>query len=149
MWSLLINAMQISNIFVDTSGWGNLVDSSQNYHQDAVKIYRQIIQNKKKLITTNYIISELSVLLSSPLHIPRVKIIEFINSLKISNHVNIIHVDEYIDSLAWDLFKNRPDKNWSLVDYSSFILMKEKRLTQALTNDHHFEQAGLIRLLKK
>lgn len=145
--------MQIYNIFVDTSGWGNLVDSSQNYHQDAVKIYRQIIQNKKKLITTNYIISELSVLLSSPLHIPRVKIIEFINSLnnslKISNHVNIIHLDEYIDSLAWNLFKNRPDKNWSLVDCSSFILMKEKRLTQALTNDHHFEQAGLIRLLKK
>jgi len=141
--------MPISDIFVDTSGWGSLVDSSQSYHQDAVKVYKKVTENKKKLITSNYIISELTALLSSPLRIPRLKIIEFIDSLKKSNYVKIIHIDEYLDNLAWELFKNRVDKNWSLVDCSSFVLMRQKDLIEALTNDHHFEQAGFIRLLKK
>lgn len=141
--------MSMSNIFVDTSGWGSLVDSSEIYHQNAVNIYRKAIKDKSKLITTNYIISELTALLSSPLRIPRVQIIEFIESLKISNYVQIIHIDQHLDNLAWDLFKARPDKNWSLVDCSSFVLMKQQNLTQVLTNDHHFEQAGFIRLLKK
>jgi hypothetical protein len=46
------------------------------------------------------------------------------------------------------LFKSRPDKNWSLVDCISFIVMKQHRLTDALTADHHFQQAGFKVLLK-
>ncbi len=139
----------MSNIFVDTSGWGNLVDNSQPYHQIAVNFYQTTTRDKYKLITTNYIIGELTTLLSSPLRIPRSKIIAFIDSLKQSNYVEIIHIDQTTDLSAWELFKQRPDKNWSLVDCSSFIVMKQKQLSQALTNDHHFEQAGFIRLLKK
>ncbi len=43
-----------------------------------------------------------------------------------------------------NILKNRPDKkNWSLVDATSFIIMKQWKLTLGLTTDHHFEQAGL------
>ena len=138
----------MSDIFVDTSGWGNLVDISQPYHQIAANIYRNATKQKRKLITTNYIVSELVALLSSPLNIPRPKIIAFIQSLKASSQIKIIHVDLKIDNLAWDLLTQRQDKNWSLVDCSSFIIMQQEKLTEALTNDHHFEQAGFIRLLK-
>ena len=47
-----------------------------------------------------------------------------------------------------DLFVNRPDKEWSLTDCISFVVMREHGLTEALTADHHFEQAGFVRLLK-
>ena len=135
-------------IFVDTSGWGNLVDKSQPYHQLTMQLYRQAKQQEKRLITTNYIITEVVALLTSPLRIPRPKIIGFVNSLKQSRYVEIIHIDPHKDHDSWLLLSNREDKQWSLVDSSSFIIMKERGILEALTNDVHFEQAGFIRLLK-
>jgi uncharacterized protein len=46
-----------------------------------------------------------------------------------------------------ELFGDRPDKDWSLTDCISFIVMEERRITEALTGDHHFEQAGFRALL--
>ena len=47
-----------------------------------------------------------------------------------------------------DLFAARPDKDWSLTDCLSFVVIEENRILEALTADHHFEQAGFVRLLK-
>jgi predicted nucleic acid-binding protein len=49
---------------------------------------------------------------------------------------------------AYQLWKSRPDKNWSLVDCTSFVLMESEGITTSLTSDHHFGQAGFIQLLK-
>jgi len=46
-----------------------------------------------------------------------------------------------------DLYLHRPDKEWSLTDCVSFIVMEERGLTEALAADHHFEQAGFTALL--
>lgn len=135
-------------IFVDTSGWGNLVDKSQPYHQLMVQLYREAKQQQRRLITSNYVITEVVALLTSPLKINRPKIISFVNSLKQSPYVDIIHIDKDKDDEAWILLASREDKEWSLVDCSSFIIMKERGMLEALTNDVHFEQAGFIRLLK-
>lgn len=137
----------MGNLFVDTSGWANLIDISQPYHNLAVEIYHERRSQKHRIITTNYIICELVALLSSPLRIPRKKVVAFIQSLKRSPYLQIIHINSETDSQAWELLTQREDKNWSLVDCSSFIIMKQDKITEALTNDHHFEQAGLIKLL--
>ena len=84
----------------------------------------------------------------SPLRIPRSQTIEFINSLKNSPLVEIVHIDVTLDSQTWQLLTQREDKNWSLVDCSSFVIMRKRHLREALTTVHHFEQAGFIRLLK-
>jgi predicted nucleic acid-binding protein len=47
-----------------------------------------------------------------------------------------------------ELYRSRPDKDWSLTDCISFVVMSERRITTALTGDHHFEQAGFTALLK-
>jgi uncharacterized protein len=47
-----------------------------------------------------------------------------------------------------DLYHSRPDKQWSLTDCISFVVMQEEGVTDALTSDHHFEQAGFRPLLK-
>lgn len=136
------------NLFVDTSGWGNLVDKSQPYHSLMVQLYRSAKQQNRRLITSNYIITEVVALFTSPLKLPRHQIISFVNSLKTSSYVEIIHINQEIDDLAWNLLSNREDKQWSLVDCSSFIIMNQNNILEALTNDVHFEQAGFIRLLK-
>ena len=87
-------------------------------------------------------------LLTSPLRIPRSAIVAFIEGLKASPYVEIVHVDPAIDKQAWQLLTQRQDKDWSLVDCASFVVMQQRTLLEAFTTDEHFEQAGFIRLLK-
>ena len=47
------------------------------------------------------------------------------------------------------LHRDRPDKQWSLTDCISFIVMEHRQLDRALTPDHHFEQAGFKALLRR
>ena len=138
----------MNRIYVDTSGWGNLVDTLQEFHAETKTIYLSAKQNGSRLVTTNYVITELVALLSNPLRIPRNRSIKFIESIKSSSLVDIVHIDEDLDAKSWELLKNRADKNWSLVDCSSFIVMQKNKIVEALTTDHHFEQAGFVRLLK-
>ena len=138
----------VRHLFADTSGWGHLVDSTQSYHSLAATVYRTARQQGRTIVTTNYIITELVALLISPLHIPRSAMIAFIKGLKASEYVEIVHVDALLDEQAWELFTNRPDKNWSLVDCASFVVMKQRGISEALTSDYHFEQAGFVCMLK-
>jgi uncharacterized protein len=135
-------------LFIDTSGWGHLVDPKQAHHSLASSICQTYRHQGHRLVTTNYVIGELVALLTSPLRIPKPTIIAFINTLKLSPSILILHVDVTLDDQAWQLLTTRQDKEWSLVDCTSFIVMQKRGITDALTTDHHFEQAGFIRLLK-
>jgi len=135
-------------LFADTSGWGTLVDSIQPFHALAANIYREARLRSQKIVTTNYVLTEVVALFTSPLRVARPTIVAFIEGLKSSSFVEVAHVDEILDQDAWNLLRSRLDKQWSLIDCASFVLMQQRGITEALTSDHHFEQAGFIRLLK-
>ncbi len=88
----------MKKIFVDTSGWGCLVDTLQEFHLEAKAVYQTAKQDNARLITTNYVIAELVALLASPLRIPKTKNIDFINGIKTSSLVDIIHIDGSLDA---------------------------------------------------
>ncbi len=134
--------------FADTSGWGNLFDMTQPYHVQVASLYRTARQQGQRLVTTNYVLTELVALLTSPLRVPRPRLIGFVNSVKASPYVEVVYVDAALDQQAWQLLINCQDKEWSLVDCVSFVLMQQRGMYQALTTDHHFEQASFVRLLK-
>lgn len=138
----------MNRIFVDTSGWGDLVDVRQHFHRETRAIYETAKKHGTRLVTTNYVLAELVSLLSSPLRIPRDQAIAFVDGIRNSSLVDIIHIDEDLDLKSWNLLSDRADKNWSLVDCSSFVIMREQKIVEAITADHHFEQAGFVRLLK-
>lgn len=135
-------------LFADTSGWGNVVDPTQPFHAAAAGIYRAARQQGHKVITTNYVLAELVALLTSPLRIPRPATVAFIDGLKASPYVEVVHVDVVLNDEAWQFLRSRLDKEWSLVDCASFVVMRRRGILEALTTDHHFEQAGFVRLLK-
>lgn len=135
-----------SSLFVDTSGWAYLFDRNSDFHQDVQLVYQQAIARNRLLVTTNYILAELVALLSSRSRISRQKIIAFVDALKTTPHVEVIHIDTNLDASAWVLLKTYIDKEWSLVDASSFVIMTNYGMTEAITADHHFTQAGFVRL---
>lgn len=135
-------------LFVDTSGWGCIFDAAQPHHQIATNLYRTARDQPRKIITTNYILTELVALFTSPLRIPRPTVINVMDGLRNSPHVEILYIDKSLDQDVWSLFRRRPDKQWSWVDCASFVVMQQRSIHEALTTDHHFEQAGFLRLLK-
>jgi predicted nucleic acid-binding protein len=62
--------------------------------------------------------------------------------------LTIVEANRAIYDAGLNLYAQRPDKDWSLTDCISFVVMKRLRLTEALTADKHFEQAGFKVLLK-
>ncbi|MBV8265691.1 MAG: hypothetical protein JO252_05020, partial [Planctomycetaceae bacterium] len=73
---------------------------------------------------------------------------ELLQLLRADPNVVIVPPSLELFEQGIDLYARRPDKAWSLTDCISFVVMTEQRLAEALTGDHHFEQAGFQALLK-
>ncbi|MCW5849414.1 MAG: type II toxin-antitoxin system VapC family toxin [Anaerolineae bacterium] len=137
-----------TELFVDTAGWANILDDRQPYHIPAPAFYRDARQQGRTLVTTNYVMAELVSVLISPVRTPRPILIRLVSSLRASSHIEVVQVDPALDEQTWQLLVRRPDKDYSLVDCASFVIMQQRGLTDALTTDHHFEQASFTRLLR-
>jgi len=138
----------MDEVFIDTAGWAVLFVRTEPRHAQASALFRQWKRQGQRLVTTNYVLTELVSLFISPLCVPRPTQFRYIDTIRAVPYVEIVHVDPALDAAGWALLKSRPDKEWSLVDAASFIVMQERGIIEALTTDHHFEQAGFMRLLK-
>ena len=72
----------------------------------------------------------------------------FLDDLPASKAMRIVHINEELFQVGLDLYLARQDKDWSLTDCISFVVMQREGITEALTGDKHFEQAGFVALLK-
>ena len=139
----------MTEVFADTSGWASLFIKSDSCHEKAFELMKEWQQQNRRVVTTNYVLSELVALFTrSGSRVRREKALDYIKGICSDALVEVIHVDLSLDKEAWCLLEKRLDKEWSLVDAVSFLVMESRRMTEALTTDHHFEQAGLTRLLK-
>jgi predicted nucleic acid-binding protein len=137
----------VAEVFADTSGWAAAFVPTDSFHPKARTFIRGWQASKTRIVTTNYVLVELAALLTSPLRISHIRRVQIIDTIRSASWVNIIHIDPALDADAWTLLKARPDKDWSLVDCASFAVMADRGIAEALTSDHHFEQAGFVRLL--
>jgi predicted nucleic acid-binding protein len=77
----------------------------------------------------------------------RAQTIALIDGLHTMLHFNIVSASTTLLADGWKLYSTRLDKEWSLTDCTSFIVMEQENISQAFTSDHHFEHAGFIKLL--
>lgn len=129
-------------LLVDTSGLLCYVYKSEPQHQQAVQILDASNQN----LTHNYVLAEF-VALALVRRFPRLATLTFITDLLENPDINTVWVDEALHRAAVELLMARQDKTYSLCDAVSFVLMRQRGITEALTTDRHFEQEGFIRLL--
>ena len=137
----------MNEVFVDTSGWAAALLEADLHHLNALQQLNQWKKENRKLVTTNYVLSELVALLTS-FNVRRLTILIRAASIQSEPLIEIVHIDKETDEKGWQLLRERVDKQWSLVDAVSFVVMQERGITEVLTADRHFEQAGFIRLLR-
>lgn len=75
-------------------------------------------------------------------------VIEFVDKLQKSPSVEVARITDEIYRSAWELYKQRKDKNWGITDCTSFEVMRNFNIKKAFTNDKHFEQAGYLLVFK-
>lgn len=130
-------------MLIDTSGFFSVYSEADRNHVQAQKIYAESWFR----VTTNYVLDEY-VALASARGLSRKATLVFSEEILYDKTVEIVWVDEELHTRAVELLKKRPDKNYSLCDAVSFVIMRQRGITDSLTTDKHFEQEGFIRLLK-
>jgi len=129
-------------MLLDTSGLQCLHHAAELQHKTTVTFY----DTAAVRLTHSYVLAEF-VALAHARRLPRSEVLTYIADIQDSPEVTVVYVEEFLHREALALLRERPDKDWSLCDAVSFILMQPYRITEALTTDHHFEQAGFVRLL--
>ena len=132
--------------FVDTAYLIALESKSDQYHEEAKLLWQKLSGKRPELITSSYILDEVTAYFTRAHQSNKAILIG--DNLMNSTFVNFIHVDKVLFSKAWDHFKKYQDKEYSLTDCISFVIMNDLKITNALTFDKHFEQAGFQRLPK-
>lgn len=99
------------------------------------------------MVTTRAVLMEIGNALSKQRYRPAA--VELLLSLENDPKVEIVPVSGDLYAQAFKLFSERTDKEWGLVDCVSFVVMRERGITDALTSDDHFRQAGFNALMRK
>ncbi len=129
--------------FADTSFFVASLIPRDRHHGAAISFSSSFRGN---LVTTEYVLLEAANFFSRPPG--RAKFLRLVRELYSSPAVEIVRSSDVLFARGLTLFAARPDKEWSLTDCISFQVMTDRGLTDALTADKHFEQAGFRVLLE-
>lgn len=129
-------------MLLDTSGLVCCFDADERRHAQAVQFY----DAASLRLTHNYVLAEF-VALAEARRLSREKSLAFATDVLRDPQIEAVWVDQTIHDEAMHLLDSHIDKRYSLCDAVSFVLMRQRGLIDALTTDHHFEQAGFHRLL--
>ena len=133
--------------FVDTSYLIALENGDDQYHEVASENWSSLAKSPSiSLVTSSYVFVEVVTLLNN--HRLHTKAVEVGKNLLTSRVFDVVHVDEDLFYEAWAYFQKHGDKRYSLTDCVSFVPMKRLGITEALTFDKHFMQAGFTKLPK-
>jgi uncharacterized protein len=132
----------VKEVFADTAYYLALLNVNDELHRRAAEVTPNY---NGRLLTTAWVLTEVLDAFSRPAL--RSTAVDFINALRADPQVTIAPANEELFDRGFDLFSRRPDKEWSLTDCISCVVMQEHGLTDALTADHHFEQMGFRTLL--
>lgn len=137
--------MATSMVFVDAAAWIALLNTRDALHPAAERVMQTLRQNRTPLVTSGFVFVEVANALSAPIF--RQKTVAFLNGLTKLPNLLIVQPGQELYDDGWKLYSQRPDKEWSLTDCTSFVIMRKERIGDAFTSDHHFEQAGFLKLL--
>jgi uncharacterized protein len=136
----------MKRVFADTGYWVALLNPSDDLNAKAMEVSSRL--GAVRIYTTEMVLVEVANMLGKAGEHFRALVQQTIVSLRQNANVTIEPQTSTLFREALDFYAAHRDKNWSLTDCASFLVMKEEGITEALAHDHHFEQAGFRALLR-
>jgi predicted nucleic acid-binding protein len=132
----------VSAVFADTFYYLALLNDAGSAHERALEESKI----NRRIVTTEFILLELgNACARAEDHADFLALVE---GMRASPRLTIVPLDAQLLHRGLQLMAQRSDKDWSLTDCTSLVVMQAEGIKDALTGDHHFEQAGFHALLK-
>lgn len=139
--------MPADTVFVDTWALLALINRDDARHAEAVALGRRLSDEGRPLLTTAWVFTEfLGAAARAPL---RALAVESIRRASNSPRMEVVPAGQEDWRRGFDLYEARTDKSWSLVDCLSILVCQARNITDVFTADRHFEQAGLMPLIRR
>lgn len=131
----------MTRVFADASHFVALLVSRDALHARAVEASTRYT----RVVTTAWVMAEVASYLAAPSH--RARFTDLLACVRADPVLEFLPADQELFDRGAELYAARPDKEWSLVDCTSFVVMQRMGISDALTGDRHFVQAGFRALL--
>ena len=128
-------------VFVDTSGFLAAADRDDRHHAVAVKAFRATLAKGRRLVTHSMVVTETAALMHRRLG--HAVALAFLDSLK---NMEVLWVDQSLFAQGLERFRRKSPSDLSLVDTTSFAVMKTLSLNRYIGIDSHFEAEGFKRV---
>jgi uncharacterized protein len=135
--------MSRDRLFLDTAFIQALLNPRDTYHSQAKKLLPRV-RNADEVWITEAVLIEVGNALSAH---NRNGAVQFIQQCDRTANIRVVSVDTQLFDQAIELYQSRPDKTWGMTDCISFVVMRAHNLSDALTTDRHFVQAGFRALM--
>ena len=134
-------------MFIDTSSIVALVSERESHHSEAVRYFRLLRENGYRPFVSNYIVSEVHARILNTSKVrdqfqriqSAIRVVEVLHN---KHEYTVLFVDEPTEELARQSLPTYPDKQWSLTDVTSFLLMRKQGIKYFLSFDSDFNQAS-------
>ena len=133
-------------IFADSGYWIALITPDDELHDKAATFQTGL--TNQQIVTTHLVLNEVLNPRSGTSERQRLAAVELVDRIKRDPRVHVEPQTPELFEDALDYLRHRLDKEWSITDCASFLVMERLGLWQALTGDHHFEQAGFFAMLR-
>lgn len=132
-------------VFADSSFYTALINRRDAYNALAMRWQRALVTSRTRVVTTEAVLWEvLNSCAAPPL---RATALNLYVQVHRNASIEVVEMSSIAVAAALQLYRMRSDKGWGITDCFSFSVMQQRGLAQALSADHHFEQAGFRALL--
>lgn len=138
--------MAAGDVFMDSAGFLALWDAGDEHHAAAGALQEELAGKRRRFVTSEYVVDETITLLRR--RHSHAAASDFLDTVERSEALRLEWIGPERFHAAATLFRRHADKEWSFTDCVSFALMRELRIREAFTTDHHFRQAGFVPLLR-
>ncbi len=129
-------------VFADTAFYVAIASPRDAVHDAAVSFVDRF---NGRFITTDFVLVEVATFFASGKKRPT--FVSLVRDLGSDSRTLVVPASRDLFERGAALFASRLDKGWSLTDCTSFVVMANLGLSEALTADRHFTQAGFRALL--
>lgn len=133
-------------VFIDTSYLIAILEPTDDRHEKAKTVSQSL--GSIQQITSEMVLTELLNAFCTRGKFLRQMVLNVLEDLSSDPNIEIIPQSSELFEQACRYYKQRLDKEYSLTDCASMVIMRERGIDKVLTHDHHFQQEGFTALLR-